>query len=412
MTYMSEIIIAETLMQLIIILFAAKTIGILFEKIGQSKVLGELLVGLIIGPSILGLLDINNEIIIFLAEVGVIVLLFEVGVESKLHELVKTGISSVRVALMGVVIPLFLGVIYILTFTGFDIKVAFFIGATLTATSVGLTIRVLSEMDKTQSTEGKIILGAAVIDDIIGLVLLSILVDMASTGKIIPFNIIKIVTLVSAFLGLLVFADKIFEKRIIAIVNKLKVERTFIVTAFIFALLMSYVSLWIGLATIVGAFAAGLVLEREEHREHIREKTHILTQIFAPVFFVMAGAAINIKSILNAEILPLIIALTAIAFIGKFASGLGIFKENASKKVVGMGMLPRGEVGLIFANFGLTNALVGQDLYSALVTVIMITTFIAPPLLKWSVDKQTSALLRSNTTTTLAHTHSHNSQNK
>ncbi|MCK5044460.1 cation:proton antiporter [Candidatus Parcubacteria bacterium] len=383
---MDNALISEVLMQLVILLIAAKSMGLVFEKIKQPKVLGELIAGLLIGPSILGLIDIHNEIIIFLAELGVIVLLFEVGVETKIKELIKTGWSSLVVAIIGVVVPLMLGMLYILTFTNLDMKVAFFIGAALTATSVGLTVRVLGEMGKSQSKEGKIILGAAIIDDVLGLLLLSVMADMVATGQVIPLNIMKTVLMVVSFLGFLVVVGKLFEERIIGFVNKIKLERTYIVTAFVFALLMSYVSLQLGLATIVGAFAAGLIMERKEHMKIIHYRTHVLTQIFAPIFFVMAGAAVNLRSLFNLEMLPFIAALTVIAFLGKLLSGLGVFDKEVSKAAVGFGMLPRGEVGLIFANFGLAHSLVTQDVYSALVAVIIITTFVAPPLLKRALE--------------------------
>ncbi|MCK5039468.1 MAG: cation:proton antiporter [Candidatus Aenigmarchaeota archaeon] len=382
MTNISEAFIAETLMQLVVILASAKIMGLVFEKVGHPKVLGELVTGLIIGPSVLGFVDVHNEIILFIAELGVIVLLFEVGVETKVRELMNSGRSSILVALLGIFVPLLFGMLYILAFTGYGIIVAFFIGATLTATSVGLTISVLSEIKKTKSKEGKIILGAAVIDDVIGLLLLSVLADIVSTGQIIPLNIVKTFLMSAAFLGLLVLAGKVFEKRILSFVNKIRVERTFIVTAFVFALLMSYISLSIGLATIIGAFAAGLILERKEHMKLIHHRVHVLTQLFSPVFFVMAGAVVDVRSLLNIEILPLVIVLTMIAFSGKMISGLGAYRDKVSKTAVGLGMLPRGEVGLIFANFGLISNIVTQEVYSSLIAVIMITTFIAPPLLK------------------------------
>ena len=306
--------------------------------------------------------------------------------ETKIKELIKTGWSSLVVAIIGVVVPLMLGMLYILTFTNLDMKVAFFIGAALTATSVGLTVRVLGEMGKSQSKEGKIILGAAIIDDVLGLLLLSVMADMVATGQVIPLNIMKTVLMVVSFLGFLVVVGKLFEERIIGFVNKIKLERTYIVTAFVFALLMSYVSLQLGLATIVGAFAAGLIMERKEHMKIIHYRTHVLTQIFAPIFFVMAGAAVNLRSLFNLEMLPFIAALTVIAFLGKLLSGLGVFDKEVSKAAVGFGMLPRGEVGLIFANFGLAHSLVTQDVYSALVAVIIITTFVAPPLLKRALE--------------------------
>lgn len=379
---MSDAFIAGALMQLVIILFSAKAAGIIFEKIGQSKVLGELLAGLILGPSLLGVIDSSNEIILFLAEIGVIVLLFEAGIESSLHDLLKSGKSAFLVACVGVAMPLMLAGGYILAFTNHGLNYAFFIGATLTATSVGLTVRVLAEINKTQSVEGKIILGAAVIDDIIGLILLSILADMTTVGRIIPFNIIKIIIMVMLFFGAVLLAGKLFEKSIISTVRSLNLSRSFIISALIFALAMSYVSLSIGLATIVGAFAAGIVLEREEDKEHMREKTHVLVQVFAPIFFVVAGAAVNLRSLFTVEILPLIAILTIIAIVGKVAAGIGVVGEKASRIAVGFGMLPRGEVGLIFASYGLKTALVTEDIYSALVAVIMITTFMAPPLIR------------------------------
>lgn len=379
---MSDALIAGALIQLIVILFSAKAVGIIFEKIGQSKVLGELLAGLILGPSLIGFIDSRNEIILFLAEIGVIVLLFEAGIESSLHDLIKSGKSAFLVACVGVAMPLMLAGGYILAFTNHGLNYAFFIGATLTATSIGLTVRVLGEIKKTQSPEGKIILGAAVIDDIIGLILLSILTDMTTVGKIIPFNVLKIVVMVVLFFGAVLLAGKLFEKSIISTVRSLNIGRSFIISALIFALAMSYISLSIGLATIVGAFAAGIVLEREEDKQHIREKTHVLVQVFAPIFFVVAGAAVNIWSLFAIEILPLIAILTIIAIVGKVVAGIGVVDEKASKLAVGFGMLPRGEVGLIFANYGLKTALVTQDIYSALVAVIMITTFMAPPLIR------------------------------
>ncbi len=385
-----EKFVVEGIVQLLIVLFSAKLGGFVFEKLKQPKVLGELFIGLLIGPSVLGLMDVSNEMIIFLANIGIIALLFEVGIESRISELMKTGFSSLMVALIGVILPLLLAMIYGLYFLGFDSVKAFFLGAVLTATSVGLTVRVLQELNKVNSTEGKIILGAAVIDDILGLILLSILVDVSNTGAVIFENIITISLLAFGFLLISALVGRKLEDQIINLVHKLNVQRTFIVMAFVFALFMSFVAIEIGLAAIVGAFAAGLILEREEHVEHIREKTHVLTQLFAPVFFVLAGAAVDVGSLFSVENIILIVVLSIIASIGKIAAGFGAFKEKANKLAIGYGMLPRGEVGLIFAQFGLNAGLIGEAFYSALIAVIMITTFIAPPLLKKALEGKNS----------------------
>ncbi|PIN85568.1 MAG: hypothetical protein COV47_01520 [Candidatus Diapherotrites archaeon CG11_big_fil_rev_8_21_14_0_20_37_9] len=387
---MSETLVAETLVQLIVILFAAKLTGMIFSHFKQSKVLGELLAGLLLGPSLLNVLNLHSEPIIFLAELGVIMLLFEVGLESKFDELMKSGFSALMVAIIGVAIPVLLALPYLFSI-GLDFNVAFFIGATLTATSVGLTMRVLAEMNKIQSLEGKIILGAAVIDDILGLIVLSILTDMVNTGSIEPFNIAKIIGLSVLFLGIMIVAGKLLEEKIFNLVKKLKVERTFIVMAFVFAISMSYIAAGIGLATIVGAFAAGLVLEREENETPIRKRTHILVELFAPIFFATAGAAVNVFAVITPEIIPMVVILTIIAIVSKVVAGLGAWNTKASKLAVGVGMIPRGEVGLIFASFGLQKGLVGNDIYSALVLVIMITTFLTPPLLQKAMDRIYSA---------------------
>jgi Kef-type K+ transport system membrane component KefB len=269
-----------------------------------------------------------------------------------------------------------------------DLNLAIFIGATLTATSVGLTMRVLSEMNKINSIEGKIILGAAVIDDIIGLIILSVLIDIASTGAVDVMNMGKIAVLAVVFLALTAFIGRKLEVPLLNLTKKLRVQRSFIVTVFAFVLVMSFLADLIGLATIVGAFAAGLILEREEHLEHITRKTHVLTQLFAPVFFVVAGTAVDLNSFSDISLIPFIIILTIIAVIGKVVAGIGAFREKASKLAIGIGMVPRGEVGLIFASVGLSYGLVSGGIYSALVLVIMITTFITPPLLKHLLEKK------------------------
>ncbi len=379
--------IATALLQLATVLLAAKVAGFLFDRIGQPKVLGELIAGLVIGPSVLHWLDPHNEITLFIAEIGIIMLLFEVGIESNVHDLLKSGLNAFVVAIIGVAAPILLVLPYLVG-TGMDSTTAFFIAATLTATSVGLTMRVLGDMKKLDSLEGRVILGAAVIDDILGLILLSVLSDMVETGGIVPFNVAKVVVLALAFLVLAVVLGKVFEKRILAWVHRLKVDRTFIVTAFVFAIVMSYLAAGIGLATIVGAFAAGLILEREEHKEHIFHKTHVLTQVFAPVFFVVAGAGVDLGALFKPELWGLLVVLSVIALAGKLVAGLGAWNLKASKLAIGIGMVPRGEVGLIFASFGLAHGLVNNELYSVLVFVIMLTTFVTPPALKMVLEKK------------------------
>ena len=197
-------IITEIMLKLIVILFAAKIAGFLFDRIKQPRVLGELLVGVLLGPSLFGFIDGSEEILMFLSEIGVIILLFLVGLESNIHELLKSGKAALMVAVIGVISPVILALPYLLYVEALDFNAALFIGATLTATSVGVTMRVLSEMKKITSLEGKIILGAAVIDDVLGLIILSVLAGIAETGSVEVFNVLQTIVMSVLFLAVTV----------------------------------------------------------------------------------------------------------------------------------------------------------------------------------------------------------------
>ncbi len=374
------------LLELLVILILAKVAGWLCHKIGQSAVLGELVVGMLLGPSVFHFINPESQVIIFLAELGVIILLFEVGIESNMYKLLKVGFASALVAIVGVVLPLVAGYLYFLS-TGATTLVALFVGATLTATSVGITMRIFSEKGKLDSNEGKIILGAAVIDDILGLIILSIVVSIAEVGKVSLLNVGKVSFFSILFLVGSIFLGIKLAQTIMKIVRSLKMKRIFAVTAMVFALGFSYLAYEIGLATIVGAFAAGLILETTEEKEHIRERMKPIADIFVPIFFVHAGLMMNLQTLSNTALLLPMGILLIIAILGKVLSGFAVVRSKANKLVIGIGMVPRGEVGLIFAAFGLSNAIIGADLYALLVVVIMLTTFIAPPLLTWSIKR-------------------------
>ena len=370
------------ILKLIVILASAKFAGILAEKLKQPPVLGELLAGVVLGPSIFGFIQPGGEAVLtFLAEIGVILLLFEVGLESNIHQLLKSGLASLLVATIGVAVPFGLGYYYSIA-AGFSNLVAIFIGATLTATSVGVTMRVFSDLNKVQSEEAKVILGAAVIDDVIGLIILSVLVGIVETGTVSMPGIGKILLYSVVFLVASIAIGIRFTPFIFRIVHALNIRRTFVISAFLFALALAFVANKIGLATIVGAFAAGLILEQTQHKEHIIERIKPVSNLFVPLFFVMAGVYLNVWSMFEPGIFHLVLVILGIAVVGKMASGLGCVRTKARRYAVGLGMIPRGEVGLIFASYGLTTGLATEALYSALVIVIMLSTLIVPPLLK------------------------------
>ncbi|MFC1690798.1 cation:proton antiporter [Nanoarchaeota archaeon] len=379
----THLIVGELLLKLAIILASAKVARIICHKIDQPAVLGELVVGALLGPSLLNvIIPGQSEVLTFLAEIGVILLLFQVGLESNIYQLLKVGLSSSLVALIGIIAPFGLGYLYFAYVNGASSLISLYVAATLTATSVGVTMRVLSEIKKLNSDEGKIILGAAVIDDIIGLIILSVLVGITELGRVSLLNIGKISFYSITFLVLTAYLGIKFAPKVQNAMHKLVTQRTFIVPAFIFAIFCAYLANLIGLATIVGAFAAGLVLETTKEKKEIEKRLKPVADLFVPVFFVMAGAYFNWKALLEPGIIPVIIILSIIAVVSKIVSGLGVVRTKASRLAVGVGMIPRGEVGLIFATYGLTNGIVSASLYSALVLVIMITTIIPPPILK------------------------------
>ncbi|MBW6440876.1 cation:proton antiporter [Patescibacteria group bacterium] len=396
--------VAPVILGLIIILFTAKIGGELFEKMNQPAVLGELVFGIIIGNLALlsgGFLNFghlfDNASIDILARLGVMILLFQVGLESNIKDLMKVGISSVIVAVVGVVAPMILGYFvcaYLIPEAGFNTHI--FIGATLTATSVGITARVLKDLGKLKTPEAKIILGAAVVDDILGLIILSIVSGIIISGSI-SVGAIAYITFTSfAFLIISIIvglkAAPIIGKK----VSGMKVEGMKIVTAFLFLFTMAYVADMMGLATIVGAFAAGLVLDdvsfvnKKEH--HIEVLVKPLYCVFVPIFFVLMGIQVKLDVFLNPKIIAIALAITAASILGKQLCGLGVRCKNASKLVVGIGMISRGEVGLIFVGVGRELGVIDNSFFGAIVIMVILTTLVTPPLLKWSIARNDKKL--------------------
>jgi len=389
--------IAPVLLGLIIILLAAKIGGELFEKIKQPAVLGELMFGMLIGNIFLftnGAFSLEHlfesEGIDIMARLGVMILLFQVGLESNIKEMMKVGISSFIVAIIGVAVPMVLGYYVsslIIPEAGFNVHL--FIGATLTATSVGITARVLKDLNKLNTPEAKIILGAAVVDDVLGLIILSIVCGIVISGVVSASSIAYISATSIIFLVGSILVGLWLSPKIGAWVSKMKVEGMKIVTAFLFLFVMSYLADMAGLATIVGAFAAGLVLDdvsfRNKREHHIEVLVKPLYCIFVPIFFVLMGIQVKLDVFLDPKIIMIALGITAASIIGKQACGLGVRCKQASKLTVGIGMISRGEVGLIFAGVGKEIGVVDDSIFGAIVIMIILTTLVTPPLLKWSL---------------------------
>jgi Na+:H+ antiporter len=398
------------LLALVILLPFAKLAGWLVEKLGQPAVLGELLAGILLGNlSLLGFpaleylkTDLGIEI---LSGLGVILLLFEVGLDSSLADLLKVGLSSIIVATIGVVLPFGLGwLVSSLLLPEHSLYVHAFIGATLCATSVGITARVLRDLNKLRTREAKIILGAAVIDDVLGLVILAIitgLITAAGTGAAVTaMSIVWLVAKVVAFLTGSIVLGIFFVPRVARQVAKAKSKGMLFTFALAFCFLLSYLSTLVGLAAIVGAFAAGLILESVPFQDYLHEDErspedmlHPLSTFLVPIFFLSMGIKIELATLVRFEVIGLALALSAVAIIGKQACGWGAVEKGLDRLSIGLGMVPRGEVGLIFAGVGLTLNIHGQRIldgstFAAILVMVMITTLITPPLLQWSFTRR------------------------
>jgi Kef-type K+ transport system membrane component KefB len=331
--------------------------------------------------------DPYGSIVHVLAEIGVAILLFEIGLETDLREMFRVGSAAVTVAVVGVVLPFAFGYLFWVLYVGGASLVAIFVGATLTATSVGITARVLADIGKIHTAEARIIIGAAVIDDVLGLLILATVEGLAETGQVAPAGIAKLFGLAFGFLAVAMAVGLLTARPLFELVNKMRVRGVLVTVALAFALLLAYLADGVGLAPIVGSFAAGLILSRTNQFDVIVERIKPVADVFTPIFFVSVGAAVDItildpRDSANHGVLLIGGALFIIAVMGKVVSGFAVFWRKINRLAVGMGMVPRGEVGLIFAQLGLLSGILSRDVFSAILIMVMGTTLMTPPLLK------------------------------
>src|SRR5688572_17847367 len=402
--------VAPVLLALAVILTAAKVSGNLAIRIGQPAVLGELVAGVLLGNMHLVGLDAfqaleRNEAIEMLARLGVIILLFEVGLESTVRDMLRVGLPSLLVAILGVVVPFALGWIAgALLLPDRSTYVHVFLGATLTATSVGITARVLRDLGRSESSEARVIMGAAVIDDVLGLVILSVVAGMIgaadSGGSLSMSGILWIVFQAIGFLFGALTIGLVLSPKVFGLASRLKGHGVLLATSLVICFVLAYLASLIGLAAIVGAYAAGLILERVHYRDLANREQHELEHLIqpissflVPVFFVLMGMRVSLEPFAQPEILGLAGLLTLAAILGKQACALGAISAKLDRLSIGLGMMPRGEVGLIFANIGLGlsvngEPIVDEGIYSAVVIMVVVTTMATPPALKWSLGRQ------------------------
>ena len=378
---------------LLIIIIVARLAAELAELIKIPAVLGEIIAGIIIGPSALGLIDpIKNldvaNMVLLLGEIGVILLLFQVGLEMDLGEMAKVGKPALLVALIGVLVPFAAG-FGVASVFGESGEISLFIGAALTATSVGITARVLGDLRALALRESRIVLGAAVADDVLGLIILTVVVKVVTEGSISASVVLETIGLAVGFLvitGLL--AIYVIPKAFTRIDRVAKSSTTIVAVSFALMLAFSLLANQAKLAFIIGAFMAGLAVGRSPQHERIAEGLNPLGHIFIPVFFASIGINADLDAMFQPSVLALATVLTVVAIIGKLVAGFGIGRSPGDKLLIGIGMIPRGEVGLIFASIGLSKGILDNELYGALLLMVLVTTLITPPLLRLKLAKR------------------------
>ena len=332
----------------------------------------------------------QSEVISVLAELGVIILLFEIGLESDIRELQEVGYQAAIVAVVGVIAPFTAGTVGLMLLFNVPTIPAIFAGAALTATSIGITSKVLSELGYLKSKEGQIIVGAAVIDDVLGIIVLAVVASLAKTGTVDVVNVIYLIVSATVFLLGSIFLGKFFNKSFVAVSEVLQTRGKLVIPALIFAFFMAFLANVIQLEAILGAFAAGLVLDETDKRKELDQQVIPIADILVPVFFVSVGAKVNL-GVLNPFVAEnregLIIAtfLIVVAIIGKLITGWSFTgQEKINRLAIGFGMIPRGEVGLVFAGIGSASGVLSQSLEAAIIVMVILTTFLAPPLLRFA----------------------------
>ena len=396
------------------ILVAAKLGGDAAERLKQPAVLGELLFGVALGNlELVGFgwfREVASDVTIQgLASLGAILLLFEVGLESTVDDMRRVGGRATLVATLGVLAPWILGVgVARLMLPDRGFEVGMFLGAALTATSVGITARVLRDLGRSQTREARIILGAAVIDDVMGLVILAAVTSMvraADAGGSLSMGSLGFILLKAVgFLAAALWLGQALAPRLFHGASRLRGQGVLLATALAFCFGLAWAASSLGLAGIVGAYAAGLVLDRVHYQDftdrgerHVEDLLKPLTQVLVPVFFVVMGMQVELRALAQPGIPALAALLIVAAVLGKQACSLGALRGRLDALSIGIGMIPRGEVGLIFASLGLTLTIGGKpvvdpSLYAALVAMVLVTTLLTPPLLAWSMRRRGPAL--------------------
>ena len=371
---------AEILAQLFWVLLAAKIGDEVFKRIGQPAVIGEILGGVVVGPAVLGLYEVNAETLLF-AEIGVVLLLFQVGLEIRLRDLMRVGPTALAVGVLGVLLP-FGGGFLVAGLAGGDLAVAIFLAAALTATSVGITSHVLRDLGALSTRSGRIILGAAIIDDVLAIMILSVASGVAA-GGVEPIRVLALIVVAVMFIAVVVIGGTRILARRRALLTDPEFAETPFLPGMIVMLGLAALASYIGLAAIIGAFLAGMVAGESSERHALESEVAPVAAFFTPFFFGYIGAQVDLGALANLDVLMLLAGITLLAVLTKFVGAfVGALREGRARAtVIGWGMVPRGEVGIVVAGLGLSAGAIQSEMYSVVIGMAIITTLMVPPLL-------------------------------
>ena len=384
--------VADVLTALFVVLLAAKLGDELFKRIGQPAIVGEILAGVLIGPSVIGLVE-PNEVLEVFAELGVVFLLFWVGLETRLSELREVGRTAVLVGLLGMVLPL-AGGFGLGAATGEDGATSLFLAAALVATSVGITSAVLIELGVLGTRASRTILGAAIVDDILAMILLAVAVGIAANGGVDAVGILVVVALALGFVAFFALGGAKLMSSRPQLLHAPRFSESPLLPAVIICLGLAALSAQIGLAAIIGAFLAGMMVAETKEHHPIENEVAPLYAFFPPFFFVFIGLEVDLGALADPGALALLAAVTAVAVATKFAGAWLGARELGSRDalVVGVGMVPRGEVGIIVAGIGRTTGVIDDELFAVIVGMSILTTLVVPPVMRRLVAKPEPAV--------------------
>jgi len=380
------------LLQITAIILCARIFAELASWLGAPPIVGELTAGIVLGPSLLGVIE-PNAVISLLAEIGIILLLFEVGLETDIGRLIRSGGKAAAVAVAGFILPFILGFTLSHTVFSLDLLPALFVGGTLTATSIGITVRILSDIGRHQSREGQIVVGAAVIDDLLGIFLLAVLYQLSTSGTVDVYSVGKIVLLVGVFFIAAPVVAKFLAPLIKHFHNRSDIPGMIPILLVSMVLLFASTARMVGAPELLGGFVAGVALSRRfflpfgaalhmdpDFTQRVHNEMKPIIHLFTPIFFVMVGLSLNLRAVdwSSPFIWTFSLSIAAVAIIGKLGGPWTIRESIAARIAIGMAMVPRGEVGLVFAELGRSGKVFSQEVYAGMILVILYTTLASP----------------------------------